>query len=693
MGVMAPPAKPPVDLASLLSMDPGKGRILLGRERMLLVSAEAMGALRRELHDSLGTALSAEVLFRFGQRCGSEEAERVIREFGIGSRDEALALGPLLHAFEGVARVRTDVLRTDPDDGAFYMEGTWEGSYEAEQHLRLFGISPNPVCMTLTGYATGYASVVVGRDLLCRETRCRGRGDAECAWAIAPAAALLPETLPAELKTAYQGLEARVRGQEALVRSMTEISEAFGQVVYTVDERGVITSWNRAAAQAFGHPAEAVLGRHERILFPGDRVAAREPEALLEQCREGRVSEETRRRVQADGQEFVVRGGRSPIRSPEGRLVGATVVLRRAVPEPAGADTAGRTLQALLDHVPAGIALATADQKIVECNRGFREMLGIPEGPIDGLTCFTLLAGGGEPCEDCQSDRVFEAGATSRCRPSFVRPDGTRVYFDLRSFPIRNAEGKVTHELKYVRDMTHEVERDQELDDKRRLAAVGEMAARVAHEVKNPLAGMRGALQVLVSRRPAGDAEREILVEVVAHIDRLDNTVRDLLTFSRPSRLHREFTRPDDVVQAVLSLLGSAADFRGLRIDFAPGGAPETPLDRQQIVQVLTNLVQNAAQALRPGDDRTVRIAAAPTPDGRFVEFQVRDRGPGIPANVRPRIATPFFTTKARGTGLGLAISRKIVEAHRGTLEFECPADGGTLFRVRLPLRDVPDEV
>ncbi len=697
MRVMAPPPstppKPRIDFAALLSMDPDRGRILLGRERMLLVSAQAMGALRRELHDSLGPALASEVLFRFGQRCGAEEAEHVLRDLGVQSREEALELGPLLHAFEGVARVRTDVVRSDSAGGEFYMEGVWEGSYEAEQHLRLFGPSENPVCATLTGYATGYASAVLARDLLCRETRCRGRGDDECAWAIAPAPAPLPEQLPAELRTAYQELEARIRGQEALARSMTEISDAFGQVVYTVDERGVVTSWNRAAAEAFGHPSEAVLGRHERILFPGDRVAAREPEALLEQCREGRVSEETRRRVRADGTEFVVRGGRSPIRSPDGRLVGSTIVLRRVAPGGGDGDAAGRTLQALLDHVPAGIALATADQKLVECNRGFREMLGLPEGPLDGVTCFSLLAGVGEPCADCPSHGVFESGANGRCHPSFVRPDGSRVYFDLRSFPIRNAEGRITHELKYVRDMTHEVERDRELEDKRRLAAVGEMAARVAHEVKNPLAGMRGALQVLASRRAEGDAEKEILVEVVAHIDRLDNTVRDLLTFSRPSQLHREFTRPDDVVLAVLSLLRNGPDLRDLRIEFAPGGAPEAPLDRQQLVQVLTNLVQNAAQALRPGDDRTVRVLATATTDGRSVEFQVRDRGPGIPAAIRSRVATPFFTTKARGTGLGLAISRKIVEAHGGTLEFDCPPDGGTVFRFRIPLRDSVGEV
>jgi PAS domain S-box-containing protein len=696
---MAAPARPKVDLASLFSMDPERGRITLGRERMLLVSAEALGALRRELHDSLGPALAAEVLFRFGQRCGTEEAERVMAEMDVRSPEEALHMGPVLHAFEGVTPVRTVRFEHDPADGSFYMEGLWEDSYEAEQHLRLFGPSTEPVCRTLTGYATGYASTAIGKDLLCRETRCRGRGDDVCAWTIAPAPAPAPEQLPAELRTAYQELEARILGQEALARSMSEVAEAMGQAVYTVDERGNVTSWNRAASESFGWEAKDVLGRHERILFPGDRVAAREPESLLERSREGRVEEALRRRRRADGTEFSVFGARSPIRTPDGRVVGATVVLRPEKPGgggPAGGPPAGAaedTLLAILENVPAGIALATADQKLVECNRGFREMVGIPDRPLTGLSCYALLAGVGQPCADCPSHLVFEEGTTARCHPSFVRADGRRVHFDLRSYPLRNAEGKVTHELKYVRDITEDVERDQALEDSRRLAALGEMAARVAHEVKNPLAGMRGALQVLKSRRAEGDPEREVLGEVVAHIDRLDQTVRDLLSFSRPSQVRLEPTRPDDVVQAAFSLLRDSAELAGTRVDFEAGGPPETPLDRQQMIQVLVNLLQNAVQALRPGDERTLQVATALTPDGSSAEIRVADRGPGIPPSQRSRVFTPFFTTKARGTGLGLAICRKIVEAHRGTLDFECPPEGGTVFRVRLPLRAPVREV
>jgi PAS domain S-box-containing protein len=687
------PARPAVDFRALLTHDPVGGKIHLGRERMLLVSVEALGTLRQELREALGPALAATVLFRFGRSCGREEAERILRDLAPGSREETLRLGPLLHAFEGVAGVRTDRLDHDPVAGTFAMEGAWLGSYEAEQHLRLFPPAAEPVCRTLAGYATGFATAALGRELLCTEVACRGSGDAECRWSIAPAPPPVPEPIPAELRTAFRELETRLAGQEALARSLGEVTEALGQITYTVDERGLITSWTHAAARAFRLEAGQVLGHHERILFPGDRVAAREPERLQEECRTARVAEAIRRRRRGDGTEFQVLGGRSPIRDGEGRTVGATVVLRPVDPVEGVEGGSRRTLQALLESVPAGIALADAGQRIVECNRGFREMLGLPEEGILGLPCHELLAGIVEPCTECPGEGVFARGSPGRCQPSFTRRDGSRVYFDLRSFPLRDAEGRVTHEIKYVRDVTREVERDRELDGKRRLAALGEMAARVAHEVKNPLAGMRGALQVLASRKPEGDAEREILGEVVAHIDRLDGTVRDLLVFSRPSDLRREATRPDDVVGATLALLREAPEMRGIGIAFAPSGLPEIALDRQQVIQVLTNLLQNAAQAIRPGDPREIDLAAAPGPDGTSVEFSVRDRGPGIPPALWHRIASPFFTTKVRGTGLGLAISRRIVEAHGGTLEFDAAPGGGTVFRARIPGRERLREV
>ncbi|MHC4923295.1 MAG: XylR N-terminal domain-containing protein [Planctomycetota bacterium] len=474
--------KPGVDLESLLSLDPEEGRISLGRERMVLISADAMGNLRRELWDALGPALASEVLFRFGNRCGREEADRLLPEMNLEDPVEALRMGPLLHAFEGVARVEGSQLEVDPDTGAVRGSGTWVGSYEAEQHLRLFGPADTPVCQTLAGYASGFSSAVLDQELLCRETACRGAGAPVCQWVLTVADTLHREELPQHLRSAYHALEARVRSSEALLET---VRESTGEALYTLDEGGTITSWNRGAQQTFGYLADDVVGRHERLLFPQDLVKAGDTKRLRALLEKGNVEEDDVRRLRADG--GVVRGHevRRPIMDSTGSLLGTTVVLRRGEVD----LEAERTLHALLDNVPDGIAVATMDQRIVEGNRAFRRMLGLPEeGPISPTSCYSLLANMGSPCADCPSSGVIHDSSTTQCHPSFVRPDGQRIYFDLRSFPLRNAQGEVTHELKYVRDVTREMERDLALEEHRRLATLGEMAARVAHEVKNPLA-------------------------------------------------------------------------------------------------------------------------------------------------------------------------------------------------------------
>ncbi len=673
------------DLAALLSLDAGRGRISVGRERFILVSAAAMGALRKELVETVGPALAAEVLFRFGRRCGREDAVRVREEWGVADPARALGMGPLLHAFTGVARV----IPSDTRGGAAapaHLAGTWEDSYEADEHLRLIGAAAAPACWTLAGYASGYASEILHRELVCRETACRAAGERECRWVLTPADPGSPEDLPDYLRTAYAALEVRLRRQGELLDALADSSD---DAVYTVDAYGTVTSWNGAAARIFGHSPAGILGRHERILLPAYLVDAGEDRRLgLVAAGGGSGPLRTARtwRVDASGRNLPASEVRSAILDARGEGVGATVVLHPLPATPP--EDAERTLRTLLDGIPDGIALTTVDQRIVECNRAFQDLAAAgEETSLEGRTCHSLLARSETPCAECPTGELFQAGHPVSCQRSLLDREGNARHLDLRSFPLRDAAGRVTHELKVVRDVTGERERERELEEKRRLASLGEMSARLAHEVKNPLAGIRGALQVLGRRRPAGDPEREIFDDLIAHIDRLDTTVRDLLAFARPPQARLEETRPADVMEAALSLLRDGSDMEGITLRAEDHGAPAIPLDRQQWVQVLTNLVLNAAQALRAGDPREITLAASPSGDG--VSFEVRDRGPGVAAADRPRLFAPFFTTKPRGTGLGLSICRKIAEAHGGTLEYEAPADGGSVFRARIPRRAI----
>jgi hypothetical protein len=231
-----------------------------------------------------------------------------------------------------------------------------------------------------------------------------------------------------------------------------------------------------------------------------------------------------------------------------------------------------------------------------------------------------------------------------------------------------------------------EVERAHQAEMGRaaQLATVGELAASLAHEIKNPLAGIKGAVQVLLDRTGQGDPHREIFEAILRQTDRLGHTLRELLDFARPMPPQVEAGSVNDVVDRVTGLVGKdPAAVRTTLVKELGEGLPPVRLDEAQISQVLLNLMLNAVQVMPQGGQVTVRTGH----DGPgYVMVEVTDTGPGIPPEVLPRIFKPFFTTKHTGSGLGLAICDRIVRDHGGTIEATNGRDGGATFRVRLPV-------
>lgn len=217
-----------------------------------------------------------------------------------------------------------------------------------------------------------------------------------------------------------------------------------------------------------------------------------------------------------------------------------------------------------------------------------------------------------------------------------------------------------------------------------RLAEIGQLAASLAHEIKNPLAGISGAIQVIRDATPAEHQHSPILSEILRQIDRLDGTVEDLLVYARPkvpqlrpSNMAEVVTRSVDLLRKQLVATGV-----GLKLD-CDARLPALELDPDQIEQVLINVIINAVQASARDDAVHLSVRA----NSATVELVVQDHGHGMSDTVRRRAFEPFFTTKARGTGLGLAICRQIIDAHNGTMEIESEPGEGTSVVIRLPLR------
>jgi two-component system CheB/CheR fusion protein len=258
--------------------------------------------------------------------------------------------------------------------------------------------------------------------------------------------------------------------------------------------------------------------------------------------------------------------------------------------------------------------------------------------------------------------------------------DGHVYWVDTTIVPFLDERGKPYQYIAIRTDITARKAAEEQLVKQAALAQVGQMAAIVAHEVRNPLAGIKGAIQILMSRRHAANDDVAVMRDMVARIDSLGELINDLMVFARPRTPRFDSLDLQRLIEDAIGLV--RRDPAGAHVDIALEG-PSTQLtaDGELIRATVLNLLINAAQALNGAGRIVVRTFVTAT----TAVIEVTDNGPGIPAAIRTRVLDPFFTTKARGGGLGLAIATRTAELHGGSLELTCPQGGGTIVTLTLP--------
>lgn len=222
----------------------------------------------------------------------------------------------------------------------------------------------------------------------------------------------------------------------------------------------------------------------------------------------------------------------------------------------------------------------------------------------------------------------------------------------------------------------------EEVERGRRLTALGNLAAGVAHEIRNPLSSIKGLATYLSRRVPEGGAEAEAAQTMVGEVERLNRVVSGLLDFARPGLMKRAPADVNVIVGTALRLADADIRAHGVKVDFRPvADLPTIPVNREKLTQALLNLFLNAVQAMQDGGELGVEAVKT---GGRLV-IRVRDTGKGMTDEVRAAIFTPYYTTKASGTGLGLAIVHQIVEGHGGTIGVESSPGKGSVFTLDFP--------
>lgn len=277
--------------------------------------------------------------------------------------------------------------------------------------------------------------------------------------------------------------------------------------------------------------------------------------------------------------------------------------------------------------------------------------------------------------------RSMDDGESTAFETPFTFPDGVTRWYEIRVQPV--SEGICIHSI----DIQSRKQAEATLREQENMLVLGQMAAMVAHEVKNPLASLSGALQVLKSRRPAHDPEVAVFDEMLGCVRSLDRLVQDMLVFAKPIRIDASAVGMEDIVRSALVLLENDESLKCHAVNLSvETPAPVVRADPELVKNVFRNLFLNAAEAMRDTGSIDVRIAQGD--DACYVT--VADTGPGIPPAVAGRIFEPFVTSKKGGTGLGLPIGRRILRLHGGDLDLVPTSAAGATFLVTLPLDTGP---
>ncbi len=356
-----------------------------------------------------------------------------------------------------------------------------------------------------------------------------------------------------------------------------------------------------------------------------------------------------------------------------------------------------RLKELILHSIPSGLITVNLDGQIITFNQAAQTMLGYTAAEVLNQPLQTLFS------LDALR-QVLHSGQEQHGVVAVAGRNGQEVMLDMHIMPLRDDHNIQIGALLTFSDVTamHRLEEEKRRLD--RLASLGEMAASVAHEVRNPLASIKTSMQMLIDdlAGEAGDNRQaftaamnleaqESIAVVLKEVERLDTIVRDLLLFARPRQLHLVPCKLSVLSDHILDIMqGQCAD-AGVTVRRLYSNIPPVQADIAQMEQVLFNLFTNAIQAMPEGGTLTVssRLVAgesAKLGGGQWLEFSVSDTGSGVAPDQRERIFQPFFTTRAHGIGLGLSITRRLIEDHRGSIRVEGSPGGGATFILRLPV-------
>ncbi|MCM3208467.1 ATP-binding protein [Paenibacillus illinoisensis] len=346
-------------------------------------------------------------------------------------------------------------------------------------------------------------------------------------------------------------------------------------------------------------------------------------------------------------------------------------------------------LESIINQTADAIHITDLDGKVLRVNRAFEQLYGWRSREVENRRLKIIPPEAEEEMKQ-QHAQLIEGLSITSNETVWMKKDGTRVEVSVSTAPVRDELGEITALISVSRDITSRNRMEELLRRSEKLTTVGQLAAGVAHEIRNPLTTLRGFLQLQQETNKLNHRHLDLML---SELDRINLIVGEFLILAKPQAVHFQERDIRFILGDVISLLDSQAHLHG--VEFVLNASSDSAMvhcEENQLKQVFINLLKNGMEAMPNGG--SIRIRLDHDEELNRVRIEIKDEGIGIPEEMMPKLGEPFFTNKESGTGLGLMVSQRIIQSHKGMMDIKSVMNKGTTVIIDLPAtKQLPERV
>lgn len=478
-----------------------------------------------------------------------------------------------------------------------------------------------------------------------------------------------------------------LKTMEAAVRRLSDLNTALDEalIVAITDVRGNITFANKKFCEISKYSQDELIGQNHRIINSGHH-SKEFFRSMWRTIARGNIWTGEIKNKAKDGTFYWMHTIIVPLLTEEGKPYQYVSFRNEITTRKLEEEKLGK----LMATMPDVVLFQDGDGRWLQANDAALNLFRIAGDVYHGLTTHQLL---NYPDVDAEALTKFSASDeeawnsfhTQEDEVSLGESTGQHLVYEVTKVPVYHSDGQRSGMIVIGKDVTAQRRTQEALRRSETVAAIGQLASGIAHEIRNPLAGIKWAVEVLRTHHPDSHAQVDLILN---ELDRVDGIVGELLMVAKPHQKQFGVINLRDVLQSVVLLMtGQARKQRIALVLDVPEGLPSVHCEPHQLKQVFLNLVKNAMEAMQDAGVIRLEAKVESGADGMpWMACRVLDDGCGMSDEVMKHLGQPFVTTKEKGTGLGIMVTQKIIQDHGGTLEFSKNTPAGTVVTVRLPL-------